>query len=149
SLVTWTRGVCLACAMDVMTRHMGVTVERAYSEIRRYTPTLEDLSLNVLTRPYIEWPSDSCRSCGAPPKWHAPLRVTRIEGGKTTDAPRRTLVKAIEKSASFAVIEEKSTERDALYSWLAKTGGALNLDSPEWLLDATRHWLGRRMPKDD
>jgi len=75
--------------------------------------------------------------------------VVSIEGGKTTEAARRALVKKIGNSANFAVIEEKSTERDALYHWLANTGSTLDLDSPEWLLEATRHWLGRRLPKED
>ena len=149
SLVTRTIGVCLACALDVLTRHMGLSAERAQSEIRRHSPTLDELSAASLSRPYIPWPSPVCPNCGAPPKWHAPLTVVKIEGGKTTDAPRRALIKKIGNSASFAVIEEKSTEREALYAWLAKTGANLDLDSPGWLMEATHHWLGRRLPKEE
>jgi hypothetical protein len=149
SLVTNTRALCLACALDVLTRHMGLTAVRAQSEIRRYTPTIEELSSATLTRPYIPWPSKECPNCGAAPKWHAPLTIVRIEGGKATDAARRALLKKIGESANFTIIEEKSTERDALYSWLAKTGASLDLDSHGWLLEAARHWLGRRLPKED
>jgi hypothetical protein len=149
SLVTYTLGLCLACALDVLTRHMGLSADRAQSEIRRHSPTLEEVSAAAPTRPYFTWPADECPYCGAPPKWHAPLKIVKIEGGKTTDAPRRALVKKIGTSPNFTVIEEKSTERDALYGWLAKTGASLDLDSPGWLLEATRHWLGRRIPKED
>jgi hypothetical protein len=97
----------------------------------------------------MAWPVEQCPYCGAPPKWQAPLRITKIEGGKATDAARRALVKKLGKSANFAVLEEKSTEREALYSWLSATGAGLHLDSPGWLLDAARHWLGRRLPKED
>ena len=30
-----------------------------------------------------------------------------------------------------------------------QTGASLDLDSPTWLLEATCHWLGRRLPKTD
>jgi hypothetical protein len=154
SLATRKTGVCLACALDVLTRHMGLSADRARLEIRRYTPSLEEVSLGEATtaapaRPYFAWPADDCPYCGAPPRWHAALGIVRIEGGKTTDVPRRALIKKIGESASFTVIEEKSTERDALYQWLAKTSASLDLESRGWLLEATRHWLGRRRPKDD
>src|SRR5215470_41192 len=42
SLMTQTRGLCLACALDVLTRHMGLSAERAQSEIRRHRPELEE-----------------------------------------------------------------------------------------------------------
>ncbi len=145
----YTKGLCLACTLDVLTRHMGLSAERAFTEIRRHTPAMEELSQDKTARPYLEWPSDACPNCGAAAKWHAALPIARIEGGKTTETARRALVKKIGKSANFAVIEEKSTERDALYHWLSNTGATLDLDSPEWLLAATQHWLGRRLPKED
>ena len=149
SLVTRTLGVCLACALDVLTRHLRLSAERAQSEIRRHTPTVDELSTTAPARPYIAWPADACPNCGAPPKWHAPLTIVKIEGGKATDIARRALVKKIGKRANFTIIEEKSTEREALYSWLSKTGADLDLDSPGWLLEATQHWLGRRLPRED
>jgi hypothetical protein len=149
SIVSKTLGLCLACALDVLTRHMGLSAEKAMAEIRKYTPGTEELTASSLSRPYMELPADVCPSCGAPVKWHAPLKIVEIEGGKATDAARRALVRQIGASPSFAIIEEKSTEREALYSWLSKTGASLDLDSPGWLLEATRHWLGRRLPKED
>ncbi len=73
----------------------------------------------------------------------------KIEGGKASDTARRALVKKIGKSTTFAILEEKSTERDALYSWLSKVGEGLDLDSGGWMMEAARHWLGRRLPKED
>jgi hypothetical protein len=149
SLVTRTVGLCLACALDVLTRHLGLSAERAQAQIRRYSPTLEELSTTSLVRPFLELPSAACPYCGAPPKWHAPLTIVKIEGGKSTDTARRALVKRIGESGKFTILEEKSTERDALYSWLSNTGANLDLDSPGWLIEAARHWLGRRLPKEE
>ncbi len=149
SIVTRKVGPCLACALDVLTRHMELSTERARSEIRRHSPSLAELSTTAPARPYFEWPADECPYCGASSRWHAPLGIVRIEGGKTTDAPRRTLLKKIGEGANFTVIEEKSTERDALYQWLAKTSASLDMESRGWLLEAARHWLGRRLPKED
>jgi hypothetical protein len=149
SLVERTLALCLACALDVLTRHMGLSAQRAQSEIRRYTPRLEEFTTASLSRPYMPWPADKCPYCGAPAKWHAPLRIVRIEGGKNTDLRRRALFRNLGESVNFTIIEEKSTEREALYSWLSKTGGSLDLDSPEWLIEAAWHWLGRRLPKEN
>jgi hypothetical protein len=149
SLNKRTLGLCLACVLDVFTRHMRLSSERAHAEVRGYSPTLDELSAEMPVRPYVAWPSDECPYCGAKSKWLAPLNVVRIEGGKTTDAARRALLKKIGSSKQFTVIEEKSSERKALYSWLAKTGASLDMGSPSWLLDAARHWLGRRLPKVD
>ena len=80
SLLGNTLGLCLACALDVLTRHMGLSVERARSEIRRYNPRLEELTTASLARPYMVWPAEKCPYCAAPPKWHAPLKIVRIEG---------------------------------------------------------------------
>jgi hypothetical protein len=149
SLVESTLGLCLACVLNILTRHLGLTPERARSEIRRYNPTLEELTTSSPSRPYLVWPVNECPYCHALSKWHASLRIVRIEGGKATDASRRALVKNIGESPNFIIIEEKSTERDALYSWLSKIGASLDLDSPAWLIEAARHWLSRRMPNED
>ncbi len=124
---------------------MGLSARRAQSGIRRCSPGWNELGSSA--RPYVAWPADTCPYCGAPSQWHAPLRIVRIEGGKSTDAARRALVKNISESAQFTILEEKSTEREALYLRLSKTGADLDLDSPGWLLEAGRHWLGRRFPK--
>lgn len=149
SLARHTQAICLACALDVLVRHLGLSEERAQAEIRRHIPSLEELSGAAAVRPYFAWPAEQCPYCGAPAKWLATLEIIRIEGGKTTDAARRVLLKKLEKSKEFKIIEEKATERDALYSWLAKTGEGLDLDSTAWLLVAAEHWLGRRLPKED
>jgi hypothetical protein len=149
SLVQSTLGLCLACALNVLTRHLGLTPERARLEIRRYNPTLDELNASSPSRPYLAWPTTECPYCHAPSKWQVPLRITKIEGGKTTDAPRRALVKKIGDSPNFTIIEEKSTERDALYSWLSKTSSSLDLNSPGWLIEASRHWLWRRLPNEN
>ena len=149
SLVESTLGLCLACALNVLTRHLGLAPERAHAEIRRYNPTLEELTTPSPSRPYLAWPAEECPYCQAPAKWHAPLKIARIEGGKATDSARRALVKAIGENPSFLVVEEKSTERDALYSWLSKTGAGLDLDSPGWQIEAAGHWLSRRLPGED
>jgi hypothetical protein len=149
SLVESTLSLCLACALSLLTRQLGLAAERARSEIRRYNPTLEELTTSSPSRPYFAWPANECPYCHAPSKWHAPLRIAKIEGGKTTDVPRRVLIKSIGDSPNFTIIEEKSTERDALYSWLSKTGSSLDLDSPAWLIEAARHWLWRRLPDEN
>src|SRR5436309_1891689 len=88
-----TKRICLACVLDVFTRHMGLAQKTARLEIKRYTPSLDELKAEQATRPYFiaETPKDPCPYCGAPAKWHAALSIYRIESGKATDALRRDL----------------------------------------------------------
>jgi hypothetical protein len=90
-----------------------------------------------------------CPYCNAAKRWHARLDTHCIEGGKTTDGPRRKLVKAIEKKKDqFAVIEVKSDRRSAFFDWLDTLRITLDLDDQAWLLEATKAYLERKAPKE-
>jgi len=144
------RDVCLACVLDVMTRHLGLPLAKAQLEVRRYVPSLEELRTKDLSRPFFlrAGESDPCPYCGAVAKWHARLTIFRIESTKSTDAQRRVLLKSLPESA-FVVLEEKATQQDAFYQWVERISANLDLDDPRWLFDASRHYLARQEPKPD
>jgi hypothetical protein len=151
SLTQSEKWICLACILDVFTRHMGLALKTAHLEIKRYTPTLLELYAPSPTRPFFE-PADNgpCPYCGSPPKWHARFRVYRIESGKATDTLRRTLIKSLPKTGDpFVVIEQKATGQNAFFEWLDKTSGELDFDDPGWLNVISRHYLSRKEPKVD
>jgi hypothetical protein len=148
SIVRQQRWLCLACVLDLFTRHLGLTAQKAQLEMRRYLPSREEVAAHSCARPYFAAGAPACPYCAAPARWHAPLEVVRIEGGKATDAPRRSLTKNLAEG-DFHIIEEKATHREAFYDWLSHTGQALDPDGPRWLLESTLHWLGRRLPKTD
>jgi hypothetical protein len=144
--------ICLACVLDVFTRHMGLAPRTAHLEIKRYTPPVTEIYASVVTRPYFaaQSPKDPCPYCGSAPKWHAQLRVYRIESGKATDVLRRELVKSLPKSDDqFLVLEEKGTQQHAFFEWLDKISTGLDFDNPDWLREASRHYLNRKEPKSD
>ena len=144
--------ICLACVLDVFTRHMGLAPKTAHLEIKRYTPPVAELYASTMTRPYFagQSPKDPCPYCGSAPKWHARIRVHRIESGKAMDALRRELVKSLPKTDDqFLVLEEKGTQQDAFFEWLEKISAGLDFDNPEWLRDVSRHYLNRKEPKSD
>lgn len=145
------RWVCLACIWEVFTRHMGLAPKTALAEIKRYTPTLEELQAAVLARPFFLEPSrGSCPYCGSPAKWLARLSIHRIESGKATDALRRELVKKLPKTGhQFVVLEEKATQQHAFFGWLEKISEQLDLEDPAWLHEVSRHYLSRKEPKVD
>ena len=145
------RWLCLACVLDVFTRQLGMAAVTAQSQIRHYAPTVAELTATKPTRPYLgaEAEKQACRWCGAPPRWHVPLGVHRIESGKASDAARRDLVKSLGAGEHFQIVEEKITHRDAFYDWLQHTSATLNLDDPRWLLEAAHHYLARKYPKTD
>src|SRR5882762_1749695 len=112
--------ICLACVLDVFTRHMGLAPRTAHLEIKRYTPPVAELYASATTRPYFagQSPKGPCPYCGSAPKWHARIRVYRIESGKATDGLRRDLVKSLPKSDDqFLVLEEKATQQHAFFEW--------------------------------
>jgi hypothetical protein len=151
SIVQSEKWICLACILDVFTRHMGLALKTAHLEIGRYTPSLAELYAPTPTRPFFEASAgDPCPYCGSPAKWHARFRVYRIESGKSTDALRRGLVKSLPKSGSqFVMLEQKATGQHAFFEWIDKTSAAINFDDAGWLIEVSRHYLSRKEPKVD
>ncbi len=146
------RSICLACVLDVFTRHMGLALKTAHREIKRYRPSLAELNDPAVTRPYFtaQSPQAPCPYCGSPPKWHPRLAIYRIEGGKSTDALRRELVKVLPTSGDrFLILEEKGTRQEAFFEWLENISKSLDLEGPHWLREVSRHYLGRKEPKED
>lgn len=145
--------LCLACIFDIFTKQLGVAPRTAYSEIKRHAPTVEELISRDPQRPYFhsEEKHPRCPYCDSAKRWHARLTTHRIEGGKTTDAARRALVKKLPKAdEQFQVVEKKSTARAVFFGWLDDLGRELDFDDEHaWMMGATRAYLERREPKTD
>jgi len=150
TITEYTTLVCLACIFDIFTKQLGLAPRTAFSEVKRHTPTIEELTSRDATRPYFdsEEKSPHCPYCGKAKRWLARLDTFCIEGGKITDAPRRALLKKLPKAdEQFLVIEKKSDSRAVFFEWLDTLGRSLDLDDESWLLDVTRMYLERREPK--
>jgi hypothetical protein len=150
TITEYTTLVCLACIFDIFTKQLGLAPRTAFSEVKRHTPTIEELTNRGATRPYFdsEEKSPHCPYCGSAKRWLARLDTYCIEGGKTTDAPRRALLKKLPKAdEQFLVLEKKSDSRAVFFQWLDTLGHSLELDDEGWMLDATRIYLERREPK--
>ncbi len=144
--------LCLACIFDIFTAQLGLAPRTAYSEIKKHSPSVEELTTAKALRPYFD--SDEkhprCPYCDAAKRWHALLETYRIEGGKQTDAARRALLKTLPKSEDqFQVIERKSTRRALFFDWLDTLMRRLELDEEVWLIEATRAFLERSDTKTD
>ncbi|HEY5885151.1 MAG TPA: hypothetical protein VIT88_10715 [Pyrinomonadaceae bacterium] len=149
TITEYTTLVCLACIFDIFTKQIGLAPRSAYSEIKRYSPTVEELTSRKAVRPFFD--SDEkhprCPYCNAAKRWHARLDTYAIEGGKTTDAPRRKFVKSIEKKKDqFAVIELKSDRRSAFFDWLDTLRNQLDLEDPVSSLPRRGLTLNERRP---
>ena len=147
SITETQRKLCLACGMDVFTRLLKLAPRTAFNEIRNYNPTVDELTAAPV-RPYFE-PQERCPNCDSPSKWHATLRIHRIEGGKPTDLARRKLVSSISESEKFEVLEQKATQKEAFFDWLDHASAHLNFDDDRWLRDISLHYLARKEPKTD
>jgi hypothetical protein len=150
SVTEFTTLVCLACIFDIFTKQLGLAPRTAFSEIKRHTPTVEELTSRQTMRPYFDSDEKSphCPYCGSAKRWLARFDTYCIEGGKTTDAARRNFLKKLPTAADqFLVIEKKSDSRAVLFEWLDTLGVNLDLNDPSWLLEVTRMYLERRDPK--
>jgi len=152
TVTDYTTLVCLACIFDIFTKQIGLAPRSAYSEIKRYSPTVAELTSRKAVRPFFD--SDEkhpcCPYCDAAKRWHARLDTHCIEGGKSTDIPRRKLFKTVEKKKDqFATIELKSDRRSAFFDWLDTLRIQLDLDDESWLLEATKSYLERKEPKQN
>ena len=142
--------LCLACIFDIFTAQLGLAPRTAYSEIKKHSLSIEELTAATALRPYFdsEEKHPRCPYCDATKRWHACLDTHRIEGGKGTDVARRALVKSLPKSDDqFLVIEKKSTRRAVFFDWLDTLMRGLDLDEDAWLIEATRSFLERSEPK--
>src|ERR1044071_4555873 len=84
--------LCLSCIYKLFTNQLGLAPRTAYNEIRRYAPTVEELTSREPQRPFFKPSGEKnphCPFCDAPKRWHARLGVYRVEGGKASDAARR------------------------------------------------------------
>jgi hypothetical protein len=152
TVTDYTTLVCLACIFDIFTKQIGLAPRSAYSEIKRYSPTVEELTSRQAVRPFFdsEEKHPRCPYCDAAKRWHARLDTHCIEGGKTTDTPRRKLFKVLQKKTEqFAVVEQKSDRRRAFFNWLDTLRITLDLEESGWLLDATKAFLERKEPKQN
>lgn len=152
TVTEYTTLVCLACIFDIFTKQLGLAPRSAYSEIKRYAPSIEELTSRMATRPFFDSNDKHprCPYCDAAKRWHARLDTFSIEGGKTTDGPRRALFKGLQKKADrFQLSELKTDRRAAFFDWLDTQRISLDFDKPEWLLESARAFLERREPKTD
>ncbi len=150
SVTAYSTQLCLACIFRIFTEQMGLAPRTAYSEIKRYAPTPQELAAPAPTRPFFRNPERNprCPYCNAAKRWHARLDAYRIEGGKVTDAARRALVKSLPKAdEQFQISEIKSTSRAIFFEWLDALGHELDFTDEAWLIKATRAFLERREPK--
>ena len=150
TITEYTTLVCLACIFDIFTKQLGLAPRTAFSEVKRHTPTIEEMTSRTAMRPYFDSQEKSphCPYCGSAKRWLARFDTYCIEGSKTTDAPRRALLKRLPKTEEqFLMIEKKSDSRAVFFEWLDTLGQSLELDDESWLLDATRMYLERREPK--
>src|SRR6266446_4609204 len=150
TITEYTTLVCLACIFDIFTKQFGLAARTAFSEIKRHTPTIEELTSRSAMRPYFDSDEKNphCPYCGSAKRWLARFDTYCVEGGKPTDAPRRSLVKKLPKAGEqFMVLEKKSDSRAVFFEWLDTLGRSLDLESESWLVDAARMYLERREPK--
>jgi hypothetical protein len=144
--------VCLACTFDIFTAQMGLAPRTAYSEIKRYAPTVAELTSPNAVRPFFdsEEKHPHCPWCNAAKRWHARFETLRIEGGKPTDAARRALLKSLpKKDEQFQLLEAKSDRRAVFFDWLDTLRMKLDFADEGWLIEVTREFLARRDPKTD
>jgi hypothetical protein len=144
--------LCLACTFDIFTTQLGLAPRTAYSEIKKYSPTMAELTSPKAARPFFdsEEQHPHCPYCNAAKRWHANLETYRIEGGKATDAMRRQLIKKLpKKDEQFQVIESKSDKRSTFFDWLDTLDRHVTLADEAWLVETTCAYLSRREPKAD
>jgi hypothetical protein len=152
SVTEYTTLVCLACIFDIFTNQLALAARTAYAEVRRYAPSIEELTAPEAMRPFFdsEEKSPHCPYCNASKRWHARLDTFGIESGRAVDSHRRELMKSLpKKDEQFRVGEAKTERRQVFFAWLDTLRLKLDLESRDWLLEATRAYLGRMEPKTD
>ena len=145
TVTEYTTLVCLACIFDIFTKQLGLAPRTAFREVKRHTPTIAELTSRGALRPYFdsEEKHPHCPYCGSAKRWLARFDTYCIEGGKTTDAARRALLRKLPKAEDqFVVSEKKSDSAAVFFEWLDTLGRSLDLNDETWLIDASRMQYG-------
>ena len=122
----------------------------AYSEIKRYAPTIAELTSRKAVRPFFDSEERvrGCPYCNAAKRWHARLDTYSIEGGKLTDVPRRALFKALQKKAEhYHFLELKSDRRSAFFEWLDTLRISVDFEGRGGYLNQLVHSLSDVSPR--
>jgi hypothetical protein len=146
--------LCLACVFELFTKQFGLAPRTASAEIKRYAPSVEELTARQPQRPFFKDSGEKnprCPYCEAAKRWHARVEVVRVEGVKATDAARRALFKRLPaREGQFQIQEARSNARAVFFEWLEALGQELDFeDDRAWMLAAARAYLERRDPKTD
>lgn len=151
TLTEYSTLVCLACTFEIFTKQLSLAPRTAYSEIKKYSPTIAELTAPQASPPFFdsEEKNPHCPYCNAAKRWHARFDTFRVDGGKASDPARRKLIKGLpQKDNQFQVIEAKSDKRTVFFNWLDSLDQKLELDDA-WLLGTTSAYLARLEPKTD
>ena len=105
TVTQYTTLVCLACIFDIFTKQIGLAPRSAYAEIKRYMPTVEELTSRKAVRPFFdsEEKHPRCRLRRRETLARAARRIASKAARPPT--PRRKLVKTRKKRDQFAVTE--------------------------------------------
>ncbi|HYN83975.1 MAG TPA: hypothetical protein VER32_01905 [Pyrinomonadaceae bacterium] len=145
--------LCLACIFDLFTKQLGLAPRTAYSEIKRYTPPVEELTARTPSRPYFdsEGRNPRCPYCDSAKRWHARVTTHRVESSAVSPAATRALLAKLPKSEEqFTTVERKATAQAVFYEWLDELRARLDFeDDRAWMTEAARAYLERREPKTD
>ena len=150
TVTEFTTLVCLACIFDIFTKQLGLAPRTAFSEVKRHTPTIEELTSRNAARPYFDSGETRphCPYCGSAQRWLARFDTYCIEGSRITDGPRRALIKKLPTAGEqFVIVDKKSDSRAVFFEWLDTLRVNLDFTGESWLLDAVRSYLQRREPK--
>ena len=152
TVTEYTTLVCLACIFDIFTTQFGLAPRTAYAEIRKYAPTIDELTAPQAARPFFDSDEKNphCPYCNSSKRWQSRLDTFGIEGGKAADTQRRALLKSLpKKDEQFRVLEAKTERRQVFFAWLDTLRLKVEQDNSGWLLDAARAYLERIEPKTD
>jgi hypothetical protein len=150
TVTEYTTLVCLACVFDIFTTQLGLAPRTAYSEVKKYAPSVDELTAPRAVRPFFDSEDQNphCPYCNAAKRWQARLDTYGIEGAKSADAARRELIRTLpKKDEQFRVQETKSDRRQVFFAWLDTLGRRLDLEEDSWLIPAARAYLERLEPK--
>jgi len=84
TVTEFTTLVCLACIFDIFTKQLGLAPRTAFSEIKRHTPEIEELTTRSAKRPYFD--SDEkhphCPYCKSAKRWNRARRTLQDAGAQ-------------------------------------------------------------------
>lgn len=143
--------VCLKCAFDFFTKQLKLSVQKAYSELKKHVPEETDFTGASTSRPhfFVTEEVTHCPYCNGSKQWFAQFLAYRIDAHPSFEKERKKLWTALRKEPDrFTIWKPERTPMQVFSEWLDRLKRSLDFEDDNWLIHVGLEQIKRSAPSN-